>query len=189
MKYLLCDRKCCILCFNQFLLWKLKLLKMNLPQKICNSVIYKKGKNSHEPATQGNRWVIACFPETLTNPAHFWLHSFSPPYYASSKLLDYFFAFLYSFTRASQVVKNPPARAGGAGDLGSVPGLGRSPGEGNGNLLHYSCLENPMDRAWRATVHGVAKSWMWFSNWAQEYSFTTFICVWKLCVNSTFNFK
>ena len=46
-----------------------------------------------------------------------------------------------------------------AGDLGSVPGLGRSPGEGNDNPLQYYCLENPMDRgAWQATVHGVAKS-------------------------------
>ena len=46
-----------------------------------------------------------------------------------------------------------------AGDLGLIPWFGRSPGEGNGNLLQYSCLENPMDRgAWRATVHGVAKS-------------------------------
>ena len=45
-----------------------------------------------------------------------------------------------------------------AGDLGSIPGLGRSPGEGNGNLLQYSCLENPTDRgAWRATAHGAAK--------------------------------
>ena len=44
-------------------------------------------------------------------------------------------------------------------DLGLTPGLGRSSGEGNGNPLQYSCLENPMDRgAWRATVHGVAKS-------------------------------
>ena len=47
-----------------------------------------------------------------------------------------------------------------AGDLGSIPGLGRSPGEGNGNPLQYCCLENPMDReAWRAIVHGVTKSW------------------------------
>ena len=47
-----------------------------------------------------------------------------------------------------------------AGDLGSIPGLGRSPGEGNGNPLQYSCLENPMDGgAWLATVHGVTKSW------------------------------
>ena len=46
-----------------------------------------------------------------------------------------------------------------AGDLGSIPGLGRSPGEGNGNPLQYSCLENPMDGgAWWTTVHGVAKS-------------------------------
>ena len=46
-----------------------------------------------------------------------------------------------------------------SGDLGLIPGLGRSPGEGNGNPLQYSCLENPMDRgSWRATVHGVAKS-------------------------------
>ena len=46
-----------------------------------------------------------------------------------------------------------------AGDPGSVPGSGRSPGGGRGNLLQYSCLENPMDRgAWRATVHRVAKS-------------------------------
>ena len=46
-----------------------------------------------------------------------------------------------------------------AGDLGSIPGLGRSPGEGNGNPLQYSCLENSVDgEAWWATVHGVAKS-------------------------------
>ena len=45
-----------------------------------------------------------------------------------------------------------------AGDLGSIPGLERSPGEGNGNPLEYSCLENPMDRgAWQPTVHGVAR--------------------------------
>ena len=44
--------------------------------------------------------------------------------------------------------------------MGSIPGLGRSPGEGNGSSLQYSCLEKPMDRgAWRATVHGVTKSW------------------------------
>ena len=53
------------------------------------------------------------------------------------------------------VVKNLPANAG---DTGLIPGSGRSPGEGNGNLLQYSCLGNPMERgAWRAAVHGVAK--------------------------------
>ena len=51
------------------------------------------------------------------------------------------------------------ASACNAGDLGSSPGLGRSPGEGNGNPLQYSCLENPMDGgAWRTTVHRVTKS-------------------------------
>ena len=50
------------------------------------------------------------------------------------------------------VVKNPPANVGDIRDAGSIPGLGRSPG-GHGNLLQYSCLENPMDRgAWQATV-------------------------------------
>ena len=51
------------------------------------------------------------------------------------------------------------ASACNAGDLGLIPGSGRSPGEGNGNPLQYSYLENPMDRGvWWATVHGVAKS-------------------------------
>ena len=51
------------------------------------------------------------------------------------------------------------ASAYNVGDLGSIPGLGRSPGEGNGNLLQYSCLKNPLDRgAWYATVHGVTES-------------------------------
>ena len=51
------------------------------------------------------------------------------------------------------VVKNPPANAGDTGDSGLIPGSGRSPGEGNGNTLQYSCLGNPMDRgAWKATA-------------------------------------
>ena len=57
------------------------------------------------------------------------------------------------------------ASARNAGDLGSIPGLGRAPGEGNGNPLQYSCLENPMDRGpWQATVHGVTKSRTQLSN-------------------------
>ena len=57
------------------------------------------------------------------------------------------------------MVKNLLANAGDTGDAGSVPGLGRSPGEGNGNPLQYSCLGNPMDRgAGWATVFGVTKS-------------------------------
>ena len=56
------------------------------------------------------------------------------------------------------MVKNKPANARDARDVGSVPGLGRSPGKGNGNPLQYFCLENPMGRgAWQATVHGVTR--------------------------------
>ena len=62
-----------------------------------------------------------------------------------------------------------------AGDPGSIPGWGRSPGEGNGNPLQYSCLENPMDRAWWATVHGFAKSRTKVSD------FTSLISVWDEC--------
>jgi len=65
------------------------------------------------------------------------------------------------------VVKNLPAKAGDTSDAGSIPGLGRSPGGGNGNLysLHYSCLENSMDRGvWQAIVHGVIKSQTQLSN-------------------------
>ena len=66
---------------------------------------------------------------------------------------------LVSLSQVTLEVKNPPVNAGDLRDAGSIPGLGRSPGEGNGNLLWYSCLENPMDRrAWSATVHGVAQN-------------------------------
>ena len=62
----------------------------------------------------------------------------------------------WSFLGGSEV-KVPVCNVG---DLGSIPGSGRFPGEGNGNPLQYSCLENPMDRGtWWATVHGVSKSW------------------------------
>ena len=57
------------------------------------------------------------------------------------------------------VAKNVPANAGDIRDSGSIPGFERSPGEGHGDLLQYSCLENPMDRgAWKTTVRRVAKS-------------------------------
>ena len=63
------------------------------------------------------------------------------------------------------MVKNPPANAGGAGDMGSIPGLGRSAGEGNSNPLQYSCLENSMDRgAWQAVAHGATKCWTQLSD-------------------------
>ena len=55
------------------------------------------------------------------------------------------------------VVKNPPANARDVKDTGSIPGSERYPGRGHDNPLQYSCLGNPMDRAWQATVHGAAK--------------------------------
>ena len=57
------------------------------------------------------------------------------------------------------MLKDLPANAGDVRDVGSIPGLGRSPGVGNGNPLQYSCLENSMDRgAWWITIHEVPKS-------------------------------
>ena len=60
------------------------------------------------------------------------------------------------------VVKHLPANEGDSEV--STPGLGRTPGDGHGKPLQYSCLENPMDRDWWATVHGVAKSWIQLSS-------------------------
>ena len=66
---------------------------------------------------------------------------------------------------ASQEAQMVKKSACNAGDQGLIPGLGGSPGEGHGNPLQYSCLENPMDRgAWGATVHEVAKCWAWLSD-------------------------
>ena len=62
--------------------------------------------------------------------------------------------------KGGSVVKNPPANARDTGNMGLVPGSGRSSREGSGNPFQYSCLGNPVDRgAWWATVHGVSKSW------------------------------
>ena len=76
----------------------------------------------------------------------------------------YIYIYIYTHTYAvyaSQVVlvlKNPPANAEDLRDTGSIPGLGRSPGGGNGNPLQYSCLENPVDRGFlQTTVHGIAR--------------------------------
>ena len=74
------------------------------------------------------------------------------------------------------VVKKPPANAGDSGDLGSIPGLGRSPGEGNGNPLQYYCLGNPMDRgAWWVTVQ-----WM-----AEELDLTEWLSKHAQCIQNT----
>ena len=68
------------------------------------------------------------------------------------------------------LVKNPLAKAGDTRDSVLIPGLERSPGEGNGNPLQYSCLENPIDKGvWWAIVHGVAKRWTWPSMHTCQY--------------------
>ena len=67
---------------------------------------------------------------------------------------------MYVASQVALVAMNPLASAGDARDVGSVSGSRRSPREGNGKPLQYSCLEKPMDKgAWWATVHGVTKSW------------------------------
>ena len=71
---------------------------------------------------------------------------------------------------SDSVVKNLPANAG---DTGSILGSGRSPGEGNDNPLQRSCLKNPrFTGVWRATVHGVAKSWTRLSDWMHKHTST-----------------
>ena len=65
---------------------------------------------------------------------------------------------IYKVFPGGSVVKNLPVNAGDTGDMGLILGSGRSPGEGNGNTLQSSCMENLMDRGdWQATVHGVTK--------------------------------
>ena len=77
---------------------------------------------------------------------------------------------MYSIKGFGSEVK---ASACNAEDLGSIPGSGRSPGEGNGNPLQYSCLENPMDGgAWWATVHGVTKSQTRLSDFTPAHKYT-----------------
>ena len=95
-----------------------------------------------------------------------------------SHLLSYSapkFVWFFFFKVGGSEVK---ASACNAGDLGLIPGLGRSPGEGNGNALQYSCLENPMDTgAWWAIVHGVAKSRTRLS----DFTFTLFMVKYSFC--------
>ena len=75
--------------------------------------------------------------------------------------------------RDSLVAQDGKASARNAGDPGLIPWSGRSPGEGNGNPLQYSCLENSMDGgAWWATVHGVAKSWTQLSDFTFTFTLT-----------------
>ena len=78
---------------------------------------------------------------------------------------------MWRYFQVALVVKNPPASIGDTRSTGLIPGSGRFPGEGNGNPLQYSCLENLLDRkAWWATVYGVANSWTQLSTSLQHIS-------------------
>ena len=98
-------------------------------------------------------WSTTCFPRFVSLLLDKMLY-FSKP--------SFLFKLIHVFTFGVSVGKES---AWSAGDLGSIPGLGRSLEEGNGNPLQYSCLENSKDsRPWQATVHRVAKSRTWLSN-------------------------
>ena len=110
-----------------------------------------------------HRYSITCNRENPTCNRNIACHSVlakvNKIVYAKPNLKFNYFQWL-GFPGCS-VVKNPPANAG---DLGSIPGIGRSPGEGNGNLLQYSCLGNTMAiGVWWSTIHGIAKKLGWLT--------------------------
>ena len=102
------------------------------------------------------------------------------------------FSHRYHFIWASQmmlVVKNPLVNAADVRDAGSIPGLGRTPEEGNGYPLQYSCLGNPMNRGvWRALAHRIAKSHTWLKGLNSRY-FICIISVERNCTVEWISFK
>ena len=121
------------------------------PRATCNVDIYQTSSMNSE---------FSLFPVLLPEPS---IHKCSSQWHL---LMSNFFAGLLhqcllpgEFSLGGTVLKNMPVNTGDVGDVGLVPGWGRSPGGGNGNPLQYSCLENPTGRgAWQAIVHRVTKS-------------------------------
>ena len=159
--------------FQASLLWSCKHCFSNLRISPCS------GKTS--------RWQY--FPITFIYAGLYWGHISicfylnCPWCFSSKKKCKILHILLLDFTNLSHALKcednlriilsltplsggsDGKESACNAGDSGLIPGLGRSPGEGKGNPLQYSCLKNSMDRgAWRVTVHGVSKSWIWLSD-------------------------
>ena len=137
----------------------------------------------------GNPLQYSCLGSPMNRGA-WWaaVHGFAK---SRTQLSDfhYFTSRLWYGFPGGTVVKNLPASAGDSRDAGLIPGLGRSPGVGNGNPLQYSCLENPMDRgAQWATVYGTAKSWTCLSMHLYIYLFFLTIIHCHLCKLQKFNF-
>ena len=118
------------------------------------------------PCTAAPQAVLHNIPELSQTHAHWVSDAIHPSQSLSSPSSPAFnlsrhqvlFQWVSLLNPGGSVVKNPTANAGDIRDAGSISGLGRCPGEGDGNPLQYSCLENSMDRgAWWATVHGVTK--------------------------------
>ena len=120
-------------------------------QKMCWEVPFP-----HGPPVVPHLWCICSTAERLVHPGNsFRFHQF----YSHSFVCVCVHVCVFSSRQFSLVAQTAKASACNAGDLGLIRGSERSPGEGNGNPLQYSCLENPMDRrAWRAVFRGVAKS-------------------------------
>ena len=146
------------------------LLHLTLPCSVCTCFIFLTASVSTQKYLT---WLLAptfvfYIAETPTHllsvlfllqllhpfPTLFIISSYTLPFGEEGHLLSFF-----------PSGSDGKASAYHAGDLGSIPGSGKSLEGGNGNPLQYSCLENPMDRgAWQATVHGIAKSWTQLSN-------------------------
>ena len=147
------------------------------------SIVYKQRENSHEVNDAQDLlrpWVAS----HLCSSAFMWFCIKNGRVrYCNHSWLSLLFSFHYYFPPPFPFPGGSDSKASAynTGDLGSIPGLGRSPGEGNGNPLQYSCLENPMDGgAWWATVYGVAKS----RKRLRDFTFTSFTQLVK--INSFF---
>ena len=134
-----------------------------------------------------NKWILLTENEKCRDHCLINISTFSPWCSATSRIILFFFFFELCSLIVGGFLCGSVGKesACNAGDLGSIPGLGRSPGEGNGNPLHYSCLGNPMDRgAWWATVHGVVRVGY---DWATSLSLSWIIAV-TVQGNGTRNF-
>ena len=123
---------------------------------------------SHQSGHRLKETIIKTCRDSSWVPEWFW---WTVPFSWANIFISIWDIGLMSFNNTSSSIMGFPDSSTGkestcnAGDPSSIPGWGRSPGEGNGNTLQYSCLENPMHGgAWWATVHGGTKSWTWLND-------------------------